>query len=118
MPLAHYITCTDPGMGAVLKDWLESVYVVADAAEGFKQSSGLTAGAMLVCPQGHVFTCHSASFHAADSEIHGILSRQREIEVLEQAREGLERNIADARSRVVEAQAEFEHARAELQKLR
>ena len=117
-PLAQYITCTDPGMGAVLKDWLESVYVVADAADGFAQSPGLPAGAMLVCPQGHVFTCNSASFHAADSEIHGILSRQREIEVLEQAREGLERNIADARSRVVEAQAEFEHGRAELQKLR
>jgi len=105
-------------MGAVLKDWLGSVYVVADPAEGFAQSPHLPAGAMLVCPQGHVFTCNSASFHAADSEIHGILSRQREIEVLEQAREGLERNIADARSRVVEAQAEFEHARAELQKLR
>ena len=117
-PLAQYITCTDPGMGAVLKDWLESVYVVANAADGFAQSPGLPAGAMLVCPQGHVFTCNSASFHAADSEIHGILSRQREIEVLEQAREGLERNIADARSRVVEAQAEFEHGRAELQKLR
>jgi chromosome segregation protein len=117
-PLAHYITCTDPGMGAVLKDWLESVYVVANAADGFAQSPSLPAGAMLVCPQGHVFTCNSASFHAADSEIHGILSRQREIEVLEQAREGLERNIADARSRVVEAQAEFEHGRAELQKLR
>ena len=37
---------------------------------------------MLVTAQGHVFTATSVSFHAADSEVHGILSRQREIEAL------------------------------------
>jgi chromosome segregation protein len=117
-PLAQYITCTDAGVSAVLEDWLARVYVVADATQGFAQYAGLPAGALLVCPQGHVFTSNSASFHAADSEIHGILSRQREIEVLERSREALERNVAYARSRVVEAQAEFDHSRAELQKLR
>jgi chromosome segregation protein len=117
-PLSHYITCTDAGVAAVLEDWLERVYVVPDAAQGFAQSAGLPVGALIVCPQGHVFTRNSVSFHAADSEIHGILSRQREIEALERGREDLERNVAAARSRVVEAQAELDHGRAEVQKLR
>ncbi len=117
-PLRDYITCTDGGVAAVLHDWLEGVFVVEDAAAGFAQRAELPAGAMIVCPQGHVFTRSSVSFHAADSEIHGILSRQREIEELKGRREDLERAQAAARSTVVEAQAELEHGRAELQKLR
>ncbi len=117
-PLRDSITCTDAGVAAVLTDWLASVFVVNDAAAGFAQRAELPAGAMLVCPQGHVFTRSSVSFHAADSEIHGILSRQREIEELKARREDLEQAQAAARSKVVEAQAELEHGRIELQKLR
>jgi chromosome segregation protein len=117
-PLAGYISCTDPGVAAVLADWLDGVYVAADAAEGFAASANLQAGELLVCPQGHVFTRNSVSFHAADSEIHGILSRQREIEELSRRRQGLEHGLAAARSGVVETQAELEHARIDLQRLR
>ena len=42
----------------------------------------LPAGAVLVTREGHVFTRHSVSFHAPDSDLHGVLSRQREIEQL------------------------------------
>jgi chromosome segregation protein len=40
----------------------------------------LASGAILVTREGHVFTCHSVSFHAPDNDLHGVLSRQREIE--------------------------------------
>ncbi len=116
--LVDFITCTDAGVAAVLGDWLERVYVVAGPAEGFRDAHTLTPGDVLVCPQGHVFTRNSVSFHAADSEIHGILSRQREIEDLERGRGELEQRTASARSAVLEAQAELEHARQSLQRLR
>jgi len=116
--LSQTIICTDPGVAAVLRDWLERVYVVADAAEGFALARTLEPGEVLVCPQGHVFTRNSVSFHAADSEIHGILSRQREIEALEQSRRDLEQRTAAGRSAVLEAQAELEHARQALHRLR
>jgi len=116
--LSETITCIDPGVAAVLRDWLERVYVVADAAEGFALARALEPGDVLVCPQGHVFTRNSVSFHAADSEIHGILSRQREIEALEHGRRDLEQRTGNARSAVLEAQAELEHARQALQRLR
>jgi chromosome segregation protein len=117
-PLSAFVTCTDPGVAAVLADWLEGVYVAADPADGFAVASRLAPGELLVCPQGHVFTRNSVSFHAADSEIHGILSRQREIEELARKRQALEQALAAARSGVLETQAELEHARVELQRLR
>jgi chromosome segregation protein len=116
--LADHVVCTDPGVAAVLADWLQGVYVAASPAEGFSASAQLRPGQLLVCPEGHVFTRNSVSFHAADSEIHGILSRQREIEELARRRQSLEHALAAARSGAVETQAELEHARMELQRLR
>ena len=41
-------------------------------------------GAWLVTPQGHLVGAHSVLFHAPDSQVHGVLARQREIEQLQQ----------------------------------
>jgi chromosome segregation protein len=43
----------------------------------------LAPGAVLVSRDGYVFTRNSLTFHAPDSELHGVLSRQREIETLD-----------------------------------
>ena len=96
---------------------LERVYVAARCGRGFAQTHELAAGELLVCPQGYVFTRNSVSFHAVDSEIHGILSRQREIE-LERARHGWSSAPRRRARRWVEAQAELEHARQSFQRLR
>jgi chromosome segregation protein len=117
-PLAQYVTCTDPGVAAVLGDWLDRVFVVDDAARGFEQQGSLPAGVILVCPQGHLFTRHSVSFHATDSEIHGILSRQREIEELARRRESMTGGFEQARRQVSEAQLELDAQRAAVQRLR
>ena len=117
-PLLSLISCTDPGVAMVLSDWLDRVYVVHDAAEGFAQRASLPAGAMLLCPQGHVFTRNSASFHAADSEVHGILARQREIEELRRKHAALEDEGARLRANATQAQAELQQCRDEALDLR
>jgi chromosome segregation protein len=81
-PLASLVRCAQPEIAAVLGEWLFHVYVLRDAAEGLARAAELPRGAMLVTRAGHVFTRHSVSFHAPDSELHGVLSRQREIEQL------------------------------------
>ena len=92
-PLRDYITCTDAGVAAVLTRLAgRRVRRQTMPPPVSPSARSLPAGAMLVCPQGHVFTRSSVSFHAADSEIHGILSRQREIEELRGRREELERD--------------------------
>jgi chromosome segregation protein len=117
-PLLSLITCADANVAMVLSDWLERVYVVRDAAEGFAQRASLPAGALLVCPQGHVFTRNSASFHAADSEVHGILARQREIEELRRKHAQLEQETGRLRTRADEARTILQQRRDEALALR
>jgi chromosome segregation protein len=117
-PLLSLITCADPGVAMVLSDWLDRVYVVRDAAEGFAERASLPAGSTLVCPQGHVFTRNSASFHAADSEVHGILARQREIEELRRKHAVLEQEAAKLRANAGQAQEELQRRRDEALELR
>ena len=117
-PLLNLISCADPAVAMVLSDWLDRVYVVRDAAEGFAERASLPAGAMLVCPQGHVFTRNSASFHAADSEVHGILARQREIEELRRKHEVLEQEANRLRAGATQAQEDLQQRRDEALELR
>ncbi|HUP95968.1 MAG TPA: chromosome segregation protein SMC [Burkholderiales bacterium] len=81
--LQRYVTYRDPRLEAVLREWLHQVYVLTDGAAGLALRSTLPPGAMLVSREGHIYTRHSVSFHAPDTELHGVLSRQREIEALE-----------------------------------
>jgi chromosome segregation protein len=111
-PLLSYITFTDPGDALVLSDWLDRVYVVPDAAQGLAERASLPPGAVLVCPQGHVFTRNSVNFHASDSEVHGILSRQRDIEQLRERELKLQADVAAERARAAAAQSELEQRRA------
>ncbi|PWT72784.1 MAG: chromosome segregation protein SMC, partial [Proteobacteria bacterium] len=111
-PLLGLITCADPGVALVLSDWLDQVYVVDDAVQGFAERAALPGGALLVCPQGHVFTRNSVSFHAADSEVHGILARQREIEELQTRHANMEADVQAAKGRAADALGNLEDCRA------
>ncbi len=82
-PLTRYITCRDRRLEPVMNEWLHGVYTVPDAVSGMARRVNLAPGNVLVSASGYVFTRHSVSFHAPDSELHGVLSRQREIEKLE-----------------------------------
>jgi chromosome segregation protein len=70
------------GPAAVLDEWLHGVYTVADCGEAWSKRQRLLAGEYLVCPEGHVFTRSSVNYYAPQSELHGVLARQREIEAL------------------------------------
>jgi chromosome segregation protein len=82
-PLRRQVTCRDARLEAVVSEWLHGVYTVADTDTGMALRAQVPPGCLLVSAQGHVFTRHSVSFHAPDSELHGVLSRQREIEKLQ-----------------------------------
>ena len=81
-PLKRYVTCRDARLAAVVDEWLHGVYTVPDSATGMARRAQLAQGDLLVSANGCVFTRHSVTFHAPDSELHGVLSRQREIEKL------------------------------------
>lgn len=83
-PLIQYVQCQDTPAGVVLNDWLSNIYAASDLAQALSQRTKLPSGAWLVTPQGHLVGIHSVLFHAPDSQIHGVLARQREIEQLHQ----------------------------------
>ncbi len=83
-PLSKFVTCMDERAAPVVADWLAGVYATETLAQALNQRERLPAGAWLVTPQGHLVGAHSVLFHAPDSQVHGVLARQREIECLQQ----------------------------------
>jgi len=103
----------------VLSGWLAGVYVVDDPMRGIDSARNLKPGELLVTAQGHTFGAASASFHATDSEMHGILSRQREIESLFEERTEADRQLREARdTSISSARAELEDVKARVVRTR
>jgi chromosome segregation protein len=117
-PLRRYVTCSDARLEAVVGDWLHQVYVIADSAAGFSVRERLPAGAILVTREGHLFTRHAVSFHAPDSELHGVLTRQREIEQLGGAIAKARPEAEALRAAATAAEKDVERSRARLDELR
>ncbi len=78
-PLQGYLTCADSRIKAVLNEWLSGIFVVDGMQDGLAQRTKLACGEMLVTREGHIFTRHSLTYYAPDSQLHGVLARQREI---------------------------------------
>ena len=117
-PLAAYVRCKNPAAASALYDWLHQVYVVKDRHQGLAHRRQLPAGALLVSGDGHVFTRHSVSFHAPDSELHGVLSRQREIGQLTAQLTGEQARLATLKSALAAAATESDQRKAALNALR
>jgi chromosome segregation protein len=83
-PLSKFVTCQDERASPVVEDWLSGVFAADSLDQALSRRGNLPAGAWLVTQQGHLVGAHSVLFHAPDSQVHGILARQREIEQLQQ----------------------------------
>jgi chromosome segregation protein len=117
-PLRRHVTCRNAGLEGVLEEWLHDVYVVHDAGAGMASRDRLPPGGMLVTREGHIYTRHSVSFHAADSELHGVLSRQREIEALTAELEAQRATVEEAQRAVDDAEQAIERHKAQVAELR
>ncbi|AKJ68223.1 chromosome segregation protein SMC [Pandoraea thiooxydans] len=81
-PLMALLRIDDPGLRAVLQEWLGAVFVADDMAQALLLRAQLPAGATLVVPAGHLVSRVGVQLYAADSEQAGLLARQQEIENL------------------------------------
>jgi chromosome segregation protein len=111
-PLLDYVQCHDAKLMPALRDWLHQVYAVADMQQAQQLCAQLPPGACFVTTEGHLLNAHSVSFHAPDSQLHGVLARQREIETLQQAANSQSQQVNASRDAVV--QAEQQHQDIEL----
>lgn len=117
-PLLDYVQCQDEKIKPVMRDWLTHVYAVADVAQAYAQREQLPEGGCFVTPQGHLVGAHSVLFHAPDSQLHGVLARQREIERLEQELDGQNRGVEYSRQQVAQAEQDFHSIEVQIAPLR
>jgi chromosome segregation protein len=116
--LLSYVTCRDHRLRAALAEWLRGVYVTENASAAIALRGQLAPGSLLVTREGHVFTRCSVNFHAPDSELHGVLSRQREIEQLQEALAAMRLNLSELDATVSAAEQDIAQRRIELSTLR
>ena len=114
VPLSRYVS----KMPVFMADWLPHVYVAPDAKQALVLRHELPAGALLVCPEGHIFTRHSANFHAPHGDMDGVLARQQEIAHLEKELEVQEAFLTQQKTSLAEAEQAFRECQAQLSQQR
>jgi chromosome segregation protein len=72
-------------LSRVLTDWLEGVCCRDDLDSALRDRTSLGAGESFVTLAGHIVSADAVSFFAPDSELHGVIARQRELAELKQA---------------------------------
>ena len=97
-----------PEIARLLADWLRGVRCRADAADAVRTRAELEVGEAFVTPQGHLVGAQGIGFFAPDSELHGVLARQRELSELGHA-------IDAARTVDLGARAALNHIADELE---
>jgi len=117
-PLLNYVQCQDAQIQPVMRDWLTHVYAVAGVAQAYTQRAALPPGGWFVTPDGHLIGAHSVLFHAPDSQLHGVLARQREIERLELELDEQNRNAEYSRQQVAQAEQRYQSIEAQIAPLR
>lgn len=118
VPLAKYVHCQNASAEIVLHDWLMNVYAASSLDEALANRGKLPAGAWLVTPQGHLVGAHSLLFHAPDSLVHGILARQREIELLQQQTQQLSESLEQSKLRAQQAEQSYADIESRISPLR
>ena len=119
-PLQQYLKYDRAELRMVLAEWLSGIFVAESMQAGLAQRAGLSPGEMLVTREGNIITRHSLTYYAPDSQLHGVLARQREIGEIKTEMDGLraERSIGistlrEAEERYAELDTSVTRLRAE-----
>ncbi|MCC7327730.1 MAG: chromosome segregation protein SMC [Burkholderiales bacterium] len=94
--------------GRMIADGLHGVRCRPDLAAALAERDALGAGEAFVTPAGHLITAQGVTFFAPDSELHGVLARQRELDELDAAMETVRTTAAAARARRDAVDAELQ----------
>jgi len=97
-----------PDIARLLADWLRGVRCRSDVAAAIRERQALAAGESFVTPRGHLVTALSISFFAPDSDLHGVLARQRELDLLEHKTGGAREAAQAARTALTAIEAELD----------
>jgi chromosome segregation protein len=117
-PFLNLLQLNDPGLRALMQDWLHNVFVAEDTTAAFVDRAKLPVGGYFVTKQGHVISKSSVRFYASDSEQDGMLARQQEIENITKQLRAQQMLADEAKSRSVRAEAALSQSVQRLQEIR
>jgi chromosome segregation protein len=117
-PAVSLLHLNDPGLRALMQDWLHQVYVADDAAMAFAARDRLPVGGVFLTREGHLVGRSSVRFYAADAEQDGMLARQQEIENIARQLRAQQMLGEEARARAARADSTLSQATQRLQELR
>jgi chromosome segregation protein len=110
-PLADWVTSENAGVLPFVRECLANVFVLENEADARSQMAKLPFGALLVTANGHLYSQHGLVLHGPQSELHGVLQRQREIESLKaelpgkiEARHALESRQKETEEKILATQ--------------
>ena len=116
--LTDLLRLDNPGLKALLNDWLEGVYTADSLDDALASRSRLTHGELIMTPEGHAVSQFAVSFYAPDSEQAGMLARAQEIEHLVLELRAQQLIAEEAKSQLVRAEAAYTEASQRLAGLR
>ena len=117
-PFINLLQLSDPGLRALMQDWLHNIFVAEDTSAAFVDRAKLPVGGYFITKQGHVISKSSVRFYASDSEQDGMLARQQEIENITKQLRAQQMLADEAKSRAVRSEAALSQAMQRLQELR
>ena len=124
-PLSSVVSAPRAGVNAYLRDALANAFILPEGEDGLALARVLPAGGLLVSRAGHLFSRQGVVFHGPQSELHGVLQRQREIEELRakipqrtSARSDVEASVRRLERELGEAREQARRAREELAQVR
>ncbi|MDR2710774.1 MAG: chromosome segregation protein SMC, partial [Burkholderiales bacterium] len=82
--LYHKLRIKDSRFAPLLADMLYGVRCRDSLAQALTDRADLPPGGSFVAPQGHIVTAQSVTLFAPDSELHGVIIRQRELAQLDE----------------------------------
>ncbi len=105
--LTDKLRLADPGLQALLVDWLEGAYTAPTLDDALAAREQLAHGEVLLTPEGHAVSQFAVAFYAPDSEQAGLLQRAQEIENLDRQRRAQSLLADEARTAAVRAEAAY-----------
>jgi chromosome segregation protein len=117
-PALSLLQIRDPGLRALMQDWLHAFYVADNAAAAYAERDRLPVGAAFLTREGHLIGRSSVRFYAADAEQDGMLARQQDIENIGRQLRAQQMLAEEARTRASRAETALSQGTQRLQELR
>ncbi len=88
----------------VLQHWLTGVYLLSEGDNALALAAQLDANEILVNALGDIYTRHTLSYHGTQSNLHGILERQNQLNELHKRLPSLQLEVTKSGQRIIDTE--------------